>query len=263
MEGNSQQDWKQFWDRTGASADPLAAIDCPEISPQTYSIVCRRIRQLLQLSHIDSVLNIGCGPGLFENQLAPEVKRIVGIDFVSVMVDKARLQNKDYLNTFFLQATGTALPFASIQFNKVLCYSILHYFSEDEVMFLLREILRVTLPGALILLGDIQGEPEVATPFSIGHSAKILKSKGIGELTSKAVRRAGNIIGRRLTHMQRRWKALTGQYIYEPKPQLMARYPRQHALDMARTVGFGGEVVEQERSERFVGGRYNLLLKRL
>ena len=66
MKHSTQQAWKQFWDVTAESTNPLGAIDLPEISPQTYQAASLRISQLLTLSVHDTVLNIGCGPGLFE-----------------------------------------------------------------------------------------------------------------------------------------------------------------------------------------------------
>lgn len=258
----SQQAWQQFWNRTGASSDLLAAIDFPDVSAETYGTTCTRIKQLLQLCENDVVLNIGCGPGLLEKQLASKVKRIVGIDFASVMLEKARLQNSIQHNTFFLQATGTALPFAPGQFNKVLCYSVLHYFSEDEVLMLLRDIQRVASPGVVILLGDIQGEEQVATPLSVDHLWRLWKGGGVRELMKRMAMRASHKLGRHWARIQRRWMALTDQFVFESKPQLMARYPRQRALAMAAAVGFTGEVIEQTDDARFVGGRYNLLLRR-
>jgi ubiquinone/menaquinone biosynthesis C-methylase UbiE len=156
MVHSRQQAWKLFWDGTGKSPGPLAAIDFPEVSQQTYRASCVCIQELLDLSADDVVLNIGCGPGLFEEQLAFRVKYSVGLDFSPIMVDKAQRRTSNLHNAFFLQATGTALPFAPTQFNKVL----LHYFTEDEMMLLLHEIRRVSQADALVLLGDIGEESQ-------------------------------------------------------------------------------------------------------
>jgi ubiquinone/menaquinone biosynthesis C-methylase UbiE len=260
MDERSQQAWRQFWDGIGKSSDPLAAIDLPEISERTYRAVGYRIREILNLSPDDVVLNIGCGPGLFENQMAPEVKRIFSVDFSHVMVRKARHRNNKLPNAFFLQATGTALPFVSMQFEKVLCYSILHYFSEEELTSLLREIRRVTAMGTLVLLGDIEPPFEADAQGPFERALKMWRGAGVRDVIFKGSKRVGIEIGRWVKHVRRKWKIFAGQCVTEAKPQKTAQYLPNQVLSLAADVGFSGQVVEQ-RGERFFGGRYHILLR--
>lgn len=260
MHDNRQGAWKQFWDETGQSGDPLAAIDLPEVSRHTYDIVCTRIRQLLQLSADDRVLNIGCGPGLFEEQLARSVQFTIGLDFSYIMVDKACRRNRTRDNTAFLQATGTALPFAQPLFNKVLCYSILHYFSEDEVILLLHELRRVTVIGSLVLLGDVENEAKGNTPTSLGRAWEIWCGAGGRVAILRGAQRIRSEIGRRVKRLQRAWMVLTRRYIAETKPAQLSRYTPDRMLSLAAAAGFHAEIIEQN-DERFVTGRYHVLLQ--
>jgi len=260
METSTQQAWKQFWDVTAEGTNPLGAIDIPEISPQAYEAANIRINQLLTLSACDTVLNIGCGPGLFEERFATVVKNIVGVDFAHTMVDKARHRNSAVGNAYFFQASGTALPFKEGQFTKVLCYGVVHYFSEAEVIQLLTEIRRVASKGALVLLGDVEDVTESAEASSLIGKTASWTTGEIGRLVHRGTKRVRSELMRRVARLKRKWKSFTGQYVFVPKPHHLFNYSRNLILDLTTAVGYEGQIVEQE-AERFAPGRYHVVLR--
>jgi ubiquinone/menaquinone biosynthesis C-methylase UbiE len=260
MNHSTQLAWKQFWETTAESTDPLSAIDLPEITQKTYKAASVRINQLLSLSAHDSVLNIGCGPGLFEEQFAASVSCIVGIDFSYTMVDKARRLNWEAGNAAFYQASGTALPFKDHQFTKILCYSVLHYLSEVDVILLFKEIRRVSASGTLVLLGDVQDESPSSTDSSFDRVVEIWSAGGLKKLVHRGTIRVRNEVHRRASRLRRKWQTYTGQYVVATKPHRLFSYSRDRLLALAAEESYEGWVVEQQ-DERFVPGRYHLVLR--
>lgn len=100
-----------------------------------------------------NVLDVGCGNGLLLSKIANNFNELVGVDYSESMVDKAKMLLPDGA---FTQSEANSLRFKNNYFDRVLCYSIFHYFpSYDYALEVILEMIRVTKPGGLILLGDI------------------------------------------------------------------------------------------------------------
>ena len=100
-----------------------------------------------------NVLDVGCGNGLLLSKIANNFNELVGVDYSESMVNKAKMLLPDGA---FTQSEANSLRFKNNYFDRVLCYSIFHYFpSYDYALEVILEMIRVTKPGGLILLGDI------------------------------------------------------------------------------------------------------------
>lgn len=104
-------------------------------------------------------LDIGTGPGLIPIKLLrhlPEL-RIVAIDRSRTMLERAR-QNASEAGVsarlVLALADGHLLPFRNFAFQMVFCNSVLHH--AREPLQLLREMARVTAPGAPVLIRDLR-----------------------------------------------------------------------------------------------------------
>jgi SAM-dependent methyltransferase len=90
-----------FWERAaraaGPCADCAAALSEGRITPSAHAY-CRRgqldqfVEMVGPLPPSASVLDLGCGPGLFSLELAPRVASIAGIDLAPAFVDAARAE---------------------------------------------------------------------------------------------------------------------------------------------------------------------------
>jgi ubiquinone/menaquinone biosynthesis C-methylase UbiE len=253
--------WKEFWEATAKSKDPISAVDLPQVSRRTYQAMCQRVRELLELSPDDIMLNIGCGTGLFEERFAHTVKRMTGIDLAWAMTSEARRRSIAFQNVFFAQGSAVALPFKDRQFSKVLCYGVLMYLADDQVARLLDEVRRVAKPGALILIGEIDEGTREGPAVNIRKAVEVYEASGLHGVAQKAI---GVIVRRTLRVVRRfraRWLWLLGRYVLAPKPMALIRHPRGEVLALAASKGLDAWVIEQ-REERFFAERYSLLVKR-
>lgn len=107
-------------------------------------IVTQQIIDSIQLKKNDSILSLGCGNGRFELRLAPQVKRIVGIDISKTAIANAqssaaklKIKNAD----FYVKDVSKHLPFKDGTFDKVLAIAVLHHLIKIQPA--LKEIYRL------------------------------------------------------------------------------------------------------------------------
>jgi len=103
-----------------------------------------------------SVLEVGCGEGLFLTQLAAgnSNARIAGIDISKRLLDKAhdRLIKNGMHNVVLSHADGTLLPFKESSFDAVVCINVIFNLpSRDIVRKVFQEIARVSKKDGKII----------------------------------------------------------------------------------------------------------------
>lgn len=98
------------------------------------------------------ILDAGCGGGGMPLSLAEETTAVVAIDLVDRFRDAGtRLASeKGLANLEFLQADGTALPFATASFDAVLSHAVIEHVADAEAY--LRECARVLKPHGWMYL---------------------------------------------------------------------------------------------------------------
>jgi SAM-dependent methyltransferase len=111
------------------------------------------LRDTLQPRAGNRILDVGCGTGTAELQLARlrlSQVDVVGIDLVAGRVHEAlsaaRAHNAD---ASFAAADARRLPFASASFDSTFCVAVLQHL--PEVSSALAELARVTKPGGRVL----------------------------------------------------------------------------------------------------------------
>ena len=101
----------------------------------------------------NSILDAGCGNGLVLSHLKEHFRQIYGIDYSLNMV---RAAQKLIPNGIFIQAEASNFKFDDNQFDRVLAYSIFHYFASSEyALKSIHEMIRVCKKGGIVLIGDI------------------------------------------------------------------------------------------------------------
>jgi len=79
--------------------------------------------ELLEIKSNESVLEVGFGPGVAIQRLAPFVGHVAGVDPSSVMVAQARARNADKVETGDVElrrGSAGSLPFSDNSFDKVM-----------------------------------------------------------------------------------------------------------------------------------------------
>jgi SAM-dependent methyltransferase len=136
------------------------AIPFAQMPAHSAEMSLRLIAEAAQLRPADTLLDVGCGPGLVSCAFAPQVAHVTGIDFTPAMIDQARaLQSaKQLTNLTWHVGDMRALPFPDASFSCTLSRYTFHHLLEPAVVF--AEMLRVTQPGGRIVHIDVAPNKE-------------------------------------------------------------------------------------------------------
>ncbi len=122
-------------------------------SDELLTEVSESVAGFLRLQPDDRVLEVGCGCGVLMSRLLERAREFVGVDMSEGVLEVAKTR----LPTVqFHQAPATALPFDDNSFDKCYCHLAIHYFGDYAmVRQALREMGRVTKPGARLMIGQV------------------------------------------------------------------------------------------------------------
>ena len=150
--------WAEWFERRAQYyEDPLLKmayyVDGRPIPMEVMQATIEDVWEKLHATSECSVLDIGGGVGLFTQAFEPRVRLMIGTDISFTMVQDAYRLNPDGM---FLVCEAATLPFGSGSFDRILCYSVFHYFSDlSRARKALDESVRVVKNGGLILVGDV------------------------------------------------------------------------------------------------------------
>lgn len=103
-----------------------------------------------------SVLDVGCGPGIY----APLVRQLghsyIGVDISPKMIEVARKRFASC--AYFEVCDALHLPFEESSFDAVLCLGMFEYISPGEEGNYLRELKRVVKPEGVIILSYLNAK---------------------------------------------------------------------------------------------------------
>lgn len=139
--------WTEWAEKYG---DELASVhrygDIKELEKIVVHIIER-----LEIKQNDAVLDAGCGSGIFLSILKKLTDaKVMGMDF-SLKHLQIMKQKSPYIES--VNGDVTALPFKNASFDKIVCYSVLHFVDSWKVA--VKELTRVAKRGGRIILGDI------------------------------------------------------------------------------------------------------------
>lgn len=142
---------RAYWE-VMAKEDPQAAVLDPGDRRGVKNAFIRFMRDeaiwdaLCDLPRPSWVLDFGCGSGSLARFLAVRGMHVVGVDLTHGLLRYA--QQHKISNTFFVQADGQKLPFASETFAACTSFWVLGYFHRPTaLMAALKEIHRILQPG--------------------------------------------------------------------------------------------------------------------
>jgi malonyl-CoA O-methyltransferase len=87
----------------------------------------RKYKKALENVDIDgkTVLDVGCGSGLFFKEVAAQASMVVGVDISRKLLIKAKEQSFAFSNVTVLQADADHLPFKNGLFSTVFSFTVL------------------------------------------------------------------------------------------------------------------------------------------
>ena len=159
---NGWNEWAQN------SENPLAAVGRP-LNNKELEVIILDISRKLCLVKSNRLLDVGCGSGVLLAGLKSSVMSVSGVDISPRMIEIA----KDFVKGgYFSVSNADNLAFNDNLFDKIICYSVFHYFPDEKfAMKTIDEFLRVCKPGGKILIGDIPSKKHYDEIFT--HVKKI------------------------------------------------------------------------------------------
>jgi SAM-dependent methyltransferase len=102
----------------------------------------------------DRVLDVACGPAFLTMTFAERCAAVVGVDGTDVFLDHARAmaRRRGLSNLRFVLGDVERMPLADRVFDVAACRAAFHHCPSPGVV--LREMIRVTRPGARLLIAD-------------------------------------------------------------------------------------------------------------
>jgi ubiquinone/menaquinone biosynthesis C-methylase UbiE len=118
-----------------------------------------RMLRLAGVTADDTVLDVGCGPGIVACAFAAVAHHVTGLDLAPAMLEKAKARQAERSldNMTWLRGDVARLPFADNSFSIVVSrYTFHHFLSPADV---LAEMKRVCRPGGRVVVADVTPEP--------------------------------------------------------------------------------------------------------
>jgi arsenite methyltransferase len=104
----------------------------------------------------DRVLDVGCGPGFYVEELLDVVGpagTVVGVDASPQMLAVAAKRCERFPNVAFHEGDATALPVEDASFDAALCVQVLEYVADPTVA--LAQMHRALRPGGRVVVWDV------------------------------------------------------------------------------------------------------------
>ncbi|MBI2679990.1 MAG: methyltransferase domain-containing protein [Candidatus Solibacter usitatus] len=146
---------REFALSLGYPEDALAAL--PAECVETFTGVSN-VSVFADIRQGDMVLDLGCGAGLdslIAAQRTGPAGTVIGVDFSSAMLDRARRAARDagIRNAVFCQAGAEALPLADSSITVAMVNGIFNLNPARDAMF--RELARVVEPGGRVYAAEL------------------------------------------------------------------------------------------------------------
>ncbi|MEH6471898.1 MAG: class I SAM-dependent methyltransferase [Halopseudomonas sp.] len=119
--------------------------------------------KLLQPKAGESILDAGCGSGIFTAPLVERGPQLTGLDLSIPMLGRARSRLP---SAAFIAADMAALPFADETFDKTVSITALEFIEDGKQA--LAELFRVTRPGGTVVIATLNS----LSPWAARRKAK-------------------------------------------------------------------------------------------
>jgi SAM-dependent methyltransferase len=141
-------------------ADPFA-----DLAAHSAASSMRLVLAAAAVGPGDEVLDVACGPGLLTCALARAARRVVGVDVVPAMLERARKEQSraGLTNVTWQPGDARALPFAEATFDRVVTRFSFHHLLDPAQA--LGEMVRVCRPGGIVMVVDAAPAAEARAAY--------------------------------------------------------------------------------------------------
>lgn len=139
-----------------------------------------------------TVADLGCGTGHLVAELAPAVRRVIGVDNSAAMLKAAKRRVNGTENVDLRRGDLEALPLADAECDAALLVLVLTYVPDPPAV--LREAARVLKPGGRLVVVDLlphdrddfrQGMGQVAMGFEAGRMGEWMRVAGFATAVTR------------------------------------------------------------------------------
>ena len=136
--------WRRVYDNNSCKNLPIHSMSCwteqgfNELFKVTFSLI-------KNLKGVSSVLDVGCGPGVYCAEFHKQGFDVVGVDYAENVIKKA---SKDNPSVKFVVGDAYDLPFNDAEFDLVSCVGVLQCVYEPEKI--VKELTRVSKKYVLV-----------------------------------------------------------------------------------------------------------------
>ncbi len=127
----------------------VGAVDVERMAGSKVQLLCRLMRQHLGDPRTLKVLDVGCGIGLIDAELTPQVAELHGIDTSRKSLEAAALAAPA---ARFQHFDGESMPYPETAFDLVFAVCVLHHIAPARRDSFVREMARVARPGGMVLI---------------------------------------------------------------------------------------------------------------
>ena len=140
----------------------------------------------------DNVLELGPGPGLTTQALAPMTKHLTAVEIDRELADMAASRTRLSGNVDVVLGDATDLPFGEAQFSSVVCMTMLHHLPDSAAQDrLFAEACRVLRPGGVLCGSDNLGKGLRFRLIHLGDTRTVVDPDSLrGRLTAAGFDRA-------------------------------------------------------------------------
>ena len=122
-----------------------------------YKYEREMIDRLLDISSGVQVLDVGCGTGIYTQELLMKGARVIGMDISPEMLSIAKYKTERFGDQVcFLEADAGNMPFPDSQFDVVVSVTAMEFFSEPRTC--LQEMYRVLRPGGHMVVATLNSK---------------------------------------------------------------------------------------------------------
>lgn len=132
--------WSQFSGDFEAKQSFVAGTD----------VISKTLEELKKEQNLGQLLELGCGTGLYTEELVNEAQHITATDFSDEMIEAAIQMRGNLNNVNFQKADAMNLQFENESFDTVFMANLIHIIEDPEKV--LKESYRVLKPNGLMII---------------------------------------------------------------------------------------------------------------
>ena len=200
------------------------------------------------------ILDVGCGPSALANAVASSNPNlhVTGVDASADRIAAAAAHDRVDL----MQGDACSLEFADKTFDIVYCRFVLEYLPDKQAA--INEMVRVTKPGGIVLLQDLDGQLlwnypiDAATESALQQSLTALETTGFDPM-----------VGRKLFHLLRQSGATDISVGIRPYHQIIGAIKEPERSQWELKLDIARSALRQLVSDDFAQQTHDLFMAHL